>query len=82
MSTNVVSRLSAVYVADLVLVRHDGTEVLNQRKFYEKVGPAKSMRTRWASRHRMIGMMGWWSQFAGSRVDVYAITPTGYEVIP
>ena len=82
---NTVEPARVVYVADLILVRHDGTEVLNERKIYLKPGPAKGMRTRWNSCSwvgRNIGVLGWWAQFAGYRAVAYAITPTGYEDIP
>ncbi len=81
--TNQVEPLRAVHVADLILVRHDGTELLHDRRIYMEPGAAKSMRTRWnSSVGRNIGMLGWWSQFAGYRAVAYTITPTGYQDLP
>jgi hypothetical protein len=81
-----VTRVASVYVADLVLVKPDGSEVLYNRKLYEKPGPAKSMRTRWNGHTgRRLGwkqLGGWWGQFDTFRVDAYEITTNGYVDIP
>lgn len=95
-------RMAGTFVCDMYLVSVSGFEKLVDRRFYDKPGPAKAMRTTFTKRHKY-RFDSWKRALANGhavhldyigtrgnpadevwdiRVDVYTITPNGYEVVP
>jgi hypothetical protein len=85
-------RINAIHVCDVYVTDADGNEQLIARKYYDKVGHAKSYRTMYTNNFtvhtkylqaagRDIGFMNN-VPIVNQRCDVYSITPTGYVTIP